>query len=532
MANKWLFPGKRDRALMTDGFNEAGGTAYRFSAKHALAQYAVTGCLNGTYYASAETQLEKVIELCAEVEPEFIARTAIWCRRHGGMKDMPALLCAVLAVKGSDWLPVAFEQVIDNGRMLRNFVQMMRSGALGRKSLGSRSKRLVKQWLNRAGEQKLLAAAVGKDPSLADVVKMVHPKPAEAWRSAFFAWLIGKPYDMDALPPSLHSFERFKREGGKLPKVPFQMLTSLPLGESQWSVLAQRGGWQMVRMNLNSFQRHGVFKQPKMVKIVAEHLMDMESIRKARAFPYQLLTAYQAANGVPEQIRDALEQAMEMALVNVRRLPGRVVVCPDVSGSMHSPVTGWRRGATTVTRCVDVAALVAAAYLRKDRKTLVLPFDWDISRVRLSADVSVMKNAGRLASIGGGGTDCSSPLRWLNQRKEKADLVLLVSDNESWIDSGRYRSSGVMHEWVKFRKRNPGARLVCLDIQPYGTTQAPEREDILNIGGFSDAVFTLIDQFARGNMQAGHWIGLIENQEIIAAQDVKGAGNGARSVRG
>ncbi|MEJ2424287.1 MAG: RNA-binding protein [Candidatus Thiodiazotropha sp.] len=517
MANKLLFPAASQHSLKTDCVNEAGGSAYRLSARHALAQYAVTGCLNGTYYAGAETQLEQVIALCTRVEPEFIARTAIWCRHHGGMKDMPALLCAILAAQGSEWLPVAFAQVIDNGRMLRNFVQILRSGALGRKSLGTRPKRLVQQWLNQASEQQLLAAAVGNAPSLADVVKMVHPKPAQAWRSAFFAWLIGKPYDTAALPVSLSSFERYKREGGELPKVPFQMLTSLPLGESQWATLALRGGWQMVRMNLNSFQRHGVFLQPKMINKLARRLADVESIRKARAFPYQLLTTYQSASGVPEPIRRALKQAMEIALSNVPELPGRVVVCPDVSGSMHSPATGWRRGATTATRCIDVAALIAAAFLRKDRRTLVLPFDWEVSRVRIDTDAGVMENATRLASIGGGGTDCSAPLKWLNRHREQADLVLLVSDNESWVGSGRHASSEVMHEWTRFRQRNPAARLVCLDIQPYATTQAPEREDILNIGGFSDAVFTLIEQFARGRMQTGHWVSVIERQPLATA---------------
>ena len=33
------------------------------------------------------------------------------------------------------------------------------------------------------------------------------------------------------------------------------------------------------------------------------------------------------------------------------------------------------------------------------------------------------------------------------------------------------------------------AKLVCIDIQPYGTTQAKSRPDIINVGGFSDAVF-------------------------------------------
>ena len=55
--------------------------------------------------------------------------------------------------------------------------------------------------------------------------------------------------------------------------------------------------------------------------------------------------------------------------------------------------------------------------------------------------------------------------------------------------------------------------MVCIDIQPYGTVQAKERADILNIGGFSDQVFDVIAEFARGELNADHWIGVIE--EVI-----------------
>ena len=57
------------------------------------------------------------------------------------MKDMPALLLAVLSAKSPALLAQVFARVIDNGRMLRNFVQILRSGAVGRKSLGSRRRR-------------------------------------------------------------------------------------------------------------------------------------------------------------------------------------------------------------------------------------------------------------------------------------------------------------------------------------------------------------------------------------------------------
>jgi len=96
------------------------------------------------------------------------------------------------------------------------------------------------------------------------------------------------------------------------------------------------------------------------------------------------------------------------------------------------------------------------------------------------------------------------------ERKAQADLVLPVSDNESWVDRGRGRGTALLAEWSEFRQRNPQARVVCLDIQPNQTTQAAERVDSLKIGGFSDRVFEVIAAFAAGQLEADHWIARIE----------------------
>ena len=76
------------------------------------------------------------------------------------------------------------------------------------------------------------------------------------------------------------------------------------------------------------------------------------------------MVAFTVANAnadIPKEVCDALQDALEVAIANVPAIQGRVYVCPDVSGSMSSPVTGFRKGATTAVRCIDVAALVAAA---------------------------------------------------------------------------------------------------------------------------------------------------------------------------
>src|ERR1017187_5941719 len=354
MANKTLFQSLRGALLpKTDATNEAGGPAYTLSPKHTLAQYAATGCLNSTYYASADDQLQKVLSLAREVDAEFIAKTAVYAREKGFMKDIPAVLCAALSVKDAQLLRSVFDRVINDGKMLRNFVQVLRSGVVGRKSLGTVSKKLVQRWLESRTDEQLFRASVGNAPSLADLVKMVHPKPGNATREALYGYLLGRPHRAEALPEIVKQFEAFK--AGKrdvVPDVAFQMLTALDLGQAEWTAIAKKAPWQMTRMNLNTFARHGVFDNEVMVKLIANRLADADAVKRARVFPYQLLMAFKAAGGdVPSLIRNALQDAMEVATENVPRIARKVYVCLDVSGSMSSPVTGNRAGATTAVRC-------------------------------------------------------------------------------------------------------------------------------------------------------------------------------------
>jgi len=100
MVNQNIFDSRTAALPATNTFNEAGAPAYAFTAKHALAQYAVTATFNKTFYASAADQLNKILELAFSLDPEFVAKTAVFARTHAQMKDTPALLCA--ALRGAD----------------------------------------------------------------------------------------------------------------------------------------------------------------------------------------------------------------------------------------------------------------------------------------------------------------------------------------------------------------------------------------------------------------------------------------------
>ncbi len=115
-------------------------------------------------------------------------------------------------------------------------------------------------------------------------------------------------------------------------------------------------------------------------------------------------------------------------------------------------------------RFVDVAALFAAAILRRNPDSVVIPFDTRAYDAKLDPSDSILSLSERLAKYGGGGTDCSIPLRQINQDSGPNNKystrqfagVVLVSDNESWINRGQAfgygtgGSPGVMTEWQTF----------------------------------------------------------------------------------
>ena len=180
-----------------------------------------------------------------------------------------------------------FGRVIDTPRMLRTFVQMVRSGVTRRQSFGS--------------------VPAARDPplarSLAPTKRSSRPRSATSrrWRTSSgwctrsrrrrsarrsTATCSAANVDRDALPPLVQQFEAFKAgDRATVPDVPFQMLTALDLGPAEWREIARQASWQMTRMNLNTFARHGVFEEAELTDLVASRLGDPEAIAAAGVLP-------------------------------------------------------------------------------------------------------------------------------------------------------------------------------------------------------------------------------------------------------
>jgi hypothetical protein len=199
--------------------------------------------------------------------------------------------------------------------------------------------------------------------------------------------------------------------------------------------------------------------------------------------------------------------------------------------------------ATSKMRCVDMAALFAAAILRRNPDNIVIPFDDRAHEARVDANDTILSRAERPARYGGGGTNCALPLQVANTtyRSRRFDGVVLVSDPENWIGTGRHGSTGVMTEWQTFVANytivGPAARSGLERGRSWSAStcsrtpqlsQAPDRSDILNVGGFSDAVFSVVAAFLTED--AGRFLAEVEAIESWM-QNAPGTRISPRGVR-
>ena len=78
MANFNLFNTRQAQLPASDTLNKQQAPAYAYKPKHKLAQLAVTGCLNQTFYADAQTQLAEVLKLVGELDARYVAKAALY----------------------------------------------------------------------------------------------------------------------------------------------------------------------------------------------------------------------------------------------------------------------------------------------------------------------------------------------------------------------------------------------------------------------------------------------------------------------
>ena len=115
-----------------------------------------------------------------------------------------------------------FRQVIDNAKMLSTYVQILRSGVTGRKSLGTAPKRLVRSGWPTRDEESSFAAAWCQIRRWPTSSRWSTPSRPTSRREAFYGYMLGRHSMRPPCRRFVVDFERFKAGAEMTPDVPFR----------------------------------------------------------------------------------------------------------------------------------------------------------------------------------------------------------------------------------------------------------------------------------------------------------------------
>lgn len=492
--------------------NYAGGDTYVHGLRDQARNLLRTGTLSGTFYVSAAQMTRETVQTLhafGQQDADALAEEAVSARQEGYMRTLPIVALAVLSgLPDKRAFQKAVSGVLLVPRDVAQFIEICKSGAIpGAQSFGGCRVRPVRQFLEALSEYHAVKGTGVSAVSLADAVRLAHPRPGDARMRELLGWLSGhvdgkrvqlngKLVALEALKRSEDVAEQVRliREGG-LPYEAVVTAVTRPEREVWGELLHQAPTFNLLR-NLVTFARHGVFQDESNVALAVRKLTREDALRSARILPfqaYQAWKAYSAQESADPRIIAALSDAIEMSVASIPDLRGRVCIAPDVSGSMRQPVKpgkgsrGWDTRPDELS-CSEVAGIFAAGLLRRCSNARVLPFEERVVSMALNPRDSVLANARAIGSIGGGGTSLSAPVELLLREHDKVDLFVGLTDNEEWVGRGFYDA------WRQYKaKVAPAAKAVLVTVVPTPHRAAPESaRDVYFVHGWSDAVMRYV----------------------------------------
>lgn len=499
------------------GVNHEGFPTFERGPRERYVQVLLTNTLGHTFYASqgdnhAQTLAAHAAMIAAD--PAFAARAIVYARERGTMRTQPIIGLVALSTADLGLFRRIFGRVIQTPGDLVDFVQIVRSKQI-RAGMGRSIKEAVNGWLNGLSEYHAIkygADSPGKF-SLRDVLRLTHPQPADERADALFGYLADREAWRDkfgeripGLLPQIQRMELLKRAGEpaeqraliEAGRLPYEIVTgAIKPDRETWGYLMRQMPYMALLRHLVTLQRAGVLAEPAAAAYVAERLGDAEAMRKAKILPFRLHAAwvmFEPQAEAEQQVKAALEQALEAAFVNLPPLPGRVVVAPDVSGSMGGSIN-----APSKVRYIDIAGIFGGALLKARPDAALLPFDTAVREVALAPGEPVMSVTAKIARLCGGGTAISAPISLLLSERRPIDVFIGITDSEEWA-SDRYGGLGFLPQWRAYRKQvAPEAQAFLITIAPYGHAVAPQSEPgVRYIYGWADHVPAYIAQTLAG----------------------------------
>jgi hypothetical protein len=434
------------------GLTHEGAPGYAREAKSELFLLAVAHMGDGSFYESAPERDRRFCALVHGVamnDPEWIGQFIPWLRNEANMRTVSVVAAAEAAWAlltdekpgGRQVIASALQRADEPGELLAYWHS--RHGRVVPKPVKRGLADAIQRLYTEYVLMKYDTASHGY--RFADVIELVHPVAAEAWRGDLFKYAIDRRHNRDgdapeslrmvranaalrriaaSTPATLLDAEALKAAGMTWEDALLLAGGSVSKRDLWTAMIPSMGIFALVR-NLRNFDEAGVTDDT--AAQVTAKLTDAEVIAKSRMFPFRFLAAYRAAPSL--RWSWPLEKALNLSLANVPALRGRTLILVDRSGSMFDTVS-----AKSGLNRADTAALFGSALTRRSDHADLVEFGTG-SQMVLSTDAahayghaeSVLKMVSRFGSMGGTNT-AEAVRRWYSGH----DRVVILTDEQAW----------------------------------------------------------------------------------------------------
>jgi hypothetical protein len=295
-----------------------GAKARAFTPEQELRRALMNAMLwEDQFYEDGVAIAERIGALVPKVEPETVAAMAVTAREDMKLRHAPLLVAREMARHEGHKALVAttLERIIQRPDELTEFLAIYWADALG--PMQQRKTRAVSAQVKKGLAKALVKfdayqlAKYNRDGAvrLRDVLFLTHAKPKDAAQEKIWKELVdGKLASPDTWEVSL--------SGGADKRATFERL----IAEKKLGALA-------LLRNLRNMQMAGVPKP-----IIGKAL---EAMRTDRVLPYRFIAAAQYA----PDLEPELENAMFRSIEGHARMPGKMRLLIDVSGSMDAQMS-------------------------------------------------------------------------------------------------------------------------------------------------------------------------------------------------
>lgn len=514
-------------AAKPEAVNKMGEAAFVLSPKEELVSTVLTTFVQKSYYETENEIVDRIKRSALACDPEFVAKTALYTREEANMRSASHLLAGELVsrVTGKDWGARFYENIIvrpdDMSEILAYYFAFKAEKNKNNKfKIPNAIKKGFKARLERLDAYLIdKYKMAGRDISLIDLVNLFKPKPTQSNEEAYKRLLKGESLD------GLYSTKILEKEKSKAGQTGVAGAVAKAITETMETNKEENPVMNTLR-NLVSI----IENAPDQVDLACSILTSREKIVNSRLLPFRFASAYCEVEkiGKPKastrvvfekenkvdlvsKVLQALEDAISISCENIPIMQGNTAILIDHSGSVRGDGggSGTVSAFSSVTSAV-IGNLFGCMLMHKQANVYMGLFGDRLVTVKdIDRSKGILKNNAETYRLGG---SCGAGSEHglfeffadVVKNKIRVDNVVIFSDmvigtNQWYGRSGEYTSGSFNKLFKEFKKVNPQANVVSVDLrQTDGTTVFNKDLGVTQVSGWSDKIFDVMRTLGRG----------------------------------